>query len=354
MAQDTALSAPVLYRSFRDFWRGFTDAELEQETIRAKEDIDNIRRDLSSHEKFTRSELNKAERRGLGSHGRAGGYRKTIATLESITTNLDRISAVEVAERRLWRSSDLAMPWSNLVSDMDPLEAIRFKLEVHSPLQVSMPLRFLINEPINLWCELNAAWARNAPRAKLLGIVEKHISMDMAFAEIRSLHDALAAKGLPDRSAGIDELGLTWNAGAFMACTLIAVTQAEGIIWDLARLLNSRGILIFRETIDEKGHPVRNAYSWNAIASDYERNEKGDIKHINQKLNSARMLLSQTRLGGMLSREMYSYLIDEYYDDRNHLAHGATVGRSFRDDALAAMLCIKAVYQEAVQAISRP
>lgn len=319
---------------------------------RTRSAIAETREELTSHITIAKAGLEDTKKRGVGALGRLKHYRDTIAKLERILVKLEKLDAAEIAEHRLSRGMYDPTVFSQAIFDSDPLDNIQFQLEVFSPTQISMPLRFLVNEPIGLWFHLNAAWKRDAPRAELLLIAEDHISIKDAIADIASMNKAAASKGLPDRQLAIRDLRTTWDHEAFVACAMLATTQAEGILWDLAKALQSR-MPIFCEEVTDKG-TIRRAILWDEDRGDYARDKDGRPKMSDRPLLSARMLLSQTRLGSCISREAYSYLIDEYYDNRNEMAHGSVSERPYRDDALAAILCIRAVYQEAIAALNRP
>ena len=152
-----------------------------------------------------------------------------------------------------------------------------------------------------------------------------------------------------DRSEPIQEIEKCYRQKCFLAVALVGITQAEGVIWDFASYLNGRNIRVFRRS--GKDGRIYHPYPWDRTLSRYRR-----LNHprwdSSVKLTSARAVLEQTRVGNIISPELYSYFVDEFYDDRNNLAHGRIGARNIEADAIAAILAFHACLHEVARYLS--
>jgi hypothetical protein len=107
-------------------------------------------------------------------------------------------------------------------------------------------------------------------------------------------------------------------------------------------------IRIYRPVRDSSGLR-KYPYKWDQTSKKYRYKYDHGKRHIEydeRQLQSARALLSRTRLINYFQPQVYSYLIDEFYDDRCFLVHGDISGRNFKADALGAMWCLYAVMDQ--------
>jgi hypothetical protein len=121
--------------------------------------------------------------------------------------------------------------------------------------------------------------------------------------------------------------------------------MVEGILWDFAAYLNRRNICIYK-TVPGGKKPRHLPYPWDTKTKQYSQKRlatgRPDYDHNpKHKLMSARHMLDKTRLGEYFHKELFDYLIGDFYDERNDLAHGLPCAS--RETAARAVLCLGAV-----------
>ncbi len=210
------------------------------------------------------------------------------------------------------------------------------------PDRILFPLRFLVHYPARLVESLRYRWESGLNREELL------LSFDVGEHADRTIFDGIRTdlekpnnRLQSNRLSEINELESIYSQGCFTSSVLLAITVTEGIIWDFAEYLNREGKKIFKKTgkVKPKYHP----YQWDHNTGKYKSLIHGvpqaDMRR-GSELRSARALLKETRVGNYICEELYSYLIDEFYDDRNNFAHGFFRGRNMKAEAIASVLCL--------------
>jgi hypothetical protein len=336
-----------LYLAFRDLWRRYTDEELTQETVAVGRELRETRQTLDRQQRRSRRLRDAAARRRH--RGKQAAFDEALAVFTSIQAEIGSLDPAAVARSRLrerhpgpWSS------WLGLLMPPDPLQMARRQLAIREALDAAFPLRFLVGQPLDQWLDLHEAWREGASRSQLLAMVEATAPVETVIEDINRLSRSAASQGLADRSSELSELRTTWNSSAFLACTLVAVTQLEGVLWDVAHRMNARNWRIYHRYRGSDGRWHYKAYFWDFTRRRYKWKAPRVVERGTRDVTSVRQLLSQTRLGTLVPIELFSFLVDEYYDDRNAMAHGDTATKDYREDAYAALLCLRAVYEDGV------
>jgi hypothetical protein len=148
------------------------------------------------------------------------------------------------------------------------------------------------------------------------------------------------------RSVAFKEIADTYESGHYIAATLLATTQTEGVLWDFAHYLNRHSIRVFKQG---RLASIRWPYPWDRQQKKYTKlNPKTNRPTYNNKerLISAGGLLEKTRVGSFISPQLVSYLLDDFIQDRNPLAHGTLEDRDYKPSAIAAINCLMACLYE--------
>jgi hypothetical protein len=226
---------------------------------------------------------------------------------------------------------------------------LEMRLPRLDPAYVEFPLRFAVHLPAGWYRELYERWRTGASKddviRPLMPRLFDHKSLAGVVAACRGFDQRMArieSRG-SSREAVAEELQPCIAAGSYTAATLLAVTQVEGILWDFATYLNRQNIRVFKT--EHGGKKLKYLpYPWDhgrhrySLLSVQTRRPRHDPKF---RLNSARQMLERTRLGEYFNEELYDYLIDDFYDERNDLVH--RVPRASEETAARAILCLRAV-----------
>ena len=122
-------------------------------------------------------------------------------------------------------------------------------------------------------------------------------------------------------------------SGHWHSTGLIAVTQCEGIVWSYSHFLTAKGIRICK-TVKDGRKTKYSPYLWDLTQGNYkDLRSSGRPRHQLVRpgrrnagrpvtVNSARGLIEDTALHVVFPVELWDYLLNGFFDERNSLAHG--------------------------------
>jgi hypothetical protein len=323
--------------SFRDLFRGYTNSDVILAQKWLDKDKQRILRILSRiKEKNERQILVYGQKQKYNTKERLIRNRDDLNRIDSVVHRIYS-NSFRVAQNKLYYLAyrrRLSSDYRFLYPPNDYLELER-KILSHDPKKLIFPLRFLKNIPARMYAILEMNWQKGLSREELIISFDDPNSTDNSFFEnldkkASNLFGCLKI----DRTLQLQELKDTYSKKLYTASALLAVTLIEGILWDFASYLNHKRIKIF---LKKKGKHY--PYAWDYTNRKY-KIIKDNIPIADKKqLTSARMLLKITRLGSIMPEYLYDYLVDEYYDDRNDLAHGYYREKDMQVEAIAAILC---------------
>ena len=209
---------------------------------------------------------------------------------------------------------------------------LNFQLSFLNPDDYYFPLRYFASS-FSAKSYLNAKrlWESGATRSELILAFNKVVKKASFYKTIKSYFEYIEKESISqDRREFIGEMQKSFSSKLFLSTTLVAITQTEGILWDFANYVNSDDFKIYY-TKNEKFYPFL-----------YD-SQKQIYKKSNDRLLSIRALLLKTRLGEIFPFDLYTYLISEFYDDRNPLSHGNIKDRNIKVDAISSLLCFYSV-----------
>jgi hypothetical protein len=322
-------------------WRGYASANV----LKAKAALqdDRVRWLRSVNRAIAKNNLlaKRAVKKGKGNRVREiianGKELEQVKQLiiEAKAENQDRLAQQKMLFAVMYRRKlSLRMIYSS-PNDYLGIETI---LEEKNPTVVSFPLRFLSSFMVaGEYLRLREKWVSGLPREEVFLDLEKGDSSEGSGMQeaLLGLNRTILPHLCMDRSAQIQEIEECYRRKCFLAVALVGITQAEGVIWDFASYLNGRNIRVFKRSGTDGR--VLHPYPWDRTLSRYKRSNRPRWDP-SARLVSARGVLEQTKVGSIISPELYSYFVDEFYDDRNTLTHGRISARNLKADAIAAIL----------------
>jgi hypothetical protein len=339
---------PAFCIAARDLVRGYSDEQLTAETRQ----VQNEGAKLLKKARERRVSNQKAQRRAQRNKRATvdAALTENGTKIDEVIRDLRSVSARSLATTRLVnRDRQRHFPLlSSILGLRDPLDRAALGLSLAVPAQFEMPLRFLQEIGYAEWRELVDKAAGGATRDGLLAALESLEGVEKLPDELEGLDAQLAALGMPARSSAISELLAAWKSGQFLATALIAVVTAEGRLWDLAEMFNRRGIRIYKVQRKANGKVAQYPYAWDSTRRLYKRNGRRLMLE-SKLLTSGKDLLSRTRLGSMVARELHSFLVEEHADYRNPLLHGRHADSMSKYDALLAFLCCVETFREVLR-----
>lgn len=258
-------------------------------------------------------------------------YDRNITTLNKLVRRVtrrsdDQIATGELAEsaaRRQSAGSTNSMLFAPLTNDdwiIDGCDAAR----------VSFPFRFLIHAPLRAYHGLLKEWKSTADAA----VVTEQIADQVFSAEyadtLRRLFKATLMAAEPeaaDIEKVIEELRDALTNRRLQTVTLLGVTQAEGMIWRYADILNKSGTPIFRSLPRQPPNQGDKKYAvmWDRLNAFPEYDATTGEKVDSQELTSVYGLLSKTQMEQVFRPTAVDFVIADYTNDRNGLAHGTLI-----------------------------
>jgi len=339
---NTDLSDPdKIIESFRILWRGYEDKDLTAMEKGIQRNKIHLKKLLDQAVKRNNVLLRAAGRKGK--EIKKTLYQENMQHLQKLEHEIDEAFKNPkdlVIQKLSYSVSYRRKKYLAFLGFLpDDYTSIEYRIvRQYNPDDLTFPLRFLLQIPVRVYYQLRKEWHKGVSRDDLILMLEKIVRRTNFFAFLLGMNDKLKFV-IRDRTYSIEEMHTTLKKNCFLANTLLGVTQTEGILWDFARYLNRRNIRIFKTLGRHKQryHP----YEWNYLKGRYRTYKPTMRPKYNKriKLTSVRQVLLNTRMGSIIPPELYSYLIDEFYDDRIKIAHGEITDRNFNADAIAAMLC---------------
>ena len=339
-------------RTLGELLRGYTTAALDSEVRDVRDVARRLRREIAKERTRLNRQLMRSRQRGYV--GQAVLQEQHASKLTELLKGVDEILTTPeaLAVRRLRRSvtarrnpalARLLGQFSLL--NPDPLEHLdlRFRLVPNS--QTTFPLRHCSEMGVPDWRELNRMWGEGHSQEEILLEFSRREKISNLLRTASATHASLASAGFPDRTRAFREIEDALSRSDHLAALTLSITQAEGVIWDIAARLNRRQIRIYTRRV-RNGRSVKCSFLWDPQTQRYRRDSSGRLG--NRPVHSARQLILDTRLRSLLETECFSYLVDEFSSDRNRVAHGEPIGaRNVEADAIAALVTLATCVAEA-------
>lgn len=341
--------------AFRLLWRGYSDSDIAIAAKGIKNDLENFKGLLAKTLSKNDSLKKRASKKGNTFRERA--FKANHLKLKEIEKTINRAfqtDPMKIAWRKPYHKVSLRRkrnPWARLFPFPDDYLGVRAHLREYDPDLVTFPLRYMTHLPAESYNSLRTMWLEKVSREEIiLALAEAEVKSDFSLHdELDNLNSILKSELRQDRANAFKELRFIYKHECYHATTLLAVTQTEGVLWDFASYLNRRNIRIFKQF--GRNRPKPYPYAWDLRKNLYKHVNSTTGRPICEKLyyddnkkgkqlGSARELLQRTRLGSIVSPDLYSYLVDEFYDERTPLAHGRVTDRNFKVDAIAARYCL--------------
>lgn len=334
---------------FRTLWRGYREEDLDAADAsipQYKIDIQNL---LQAAQRATGSLIAKNDT-GVGKTRLLQSNRVVLASISTQFAKAFRNNR-EVRRAKLRFSTQLRRDRDVLsflgVGDDDFL-LFKYRIKLCDPSRIAFPLRHLRWLSAPAFASLQRQWQRNASRDAILEQIAPEVQAPL-FDKLLQIYNKIKQFLPVDRSFCIEEMQRAWKADCMLGVALIGITQTEGLIWDFAARLRSTGFRIYK-SVNGRNY----AYLWDFASGNYKhRHPSGHAKdewarlgRNARSLPSARKLLETTKLGSFIDQTVFSYLVDEFYDDRNKLAHGNIAARNLRADAVGAILCLRTCLEQ--------
>ncbi|MCC6230499.1 MAG: hypothetical protein IT432_14895 [Phycisphaerales bacterium] len=274
-----------------------------------------------------------------------GAYDQNVAKLDALKSRVQQQSDEAIAGSELSHLTAIRhMPSLSRSLWFTPFTYEEWIVDGCDADWVTFPFRFLIHAPLRMYRGLLDKWKKTKDADAVTNELAAEIftgaygdRLVALFKETPFGADADAA----DVIAVLAELRDALLNRRLQSVTLLAVTQAEGIIWRYAALLNSSGYDVYETN---NGKKIAGKFWWNPQTCKYEAPSSDDDKRdAKRPMNSARDLLSRTRIEQAFRPNVADQVIAEYADDRNSLAHGSLIA----DERLAvqAALLLGTVFQ---------
>ncbi|MFC1716976.1 hypothetical protein ACFL6S_25130 [Candidatus Poribacteria bacterium] len=196
-------------------------------------------------------------------------------------------------------------------------------LQECNALYVTFPLRFMGWLPAGSYQRLLNEWEVEQDRDGIVRQLEPVIQEREFFERMITAFDDNVPKVCANRRPILEEIYMQYQDGRFPSCILLAITQLEGMLWDLGAYLNKKRKFVYK-TDKSRGKTKYHPYEWDSAHKRYKKRKSTGYPAHNShtSLPSARQLIERTRLREFLPDPVVSYMIDDFYDDRNELAHG--------------------------------
>jgi len=336
--------------AYRQLWRGYSEGEVKPISLTILKDKAAFHYALAKTIQRNSALLRRANK--TGNRARIKAYNENEVKLHEIKKKIEYAYAQSpkvLARRKLIHRTHYRRGHTlGIITTPDDYLHVLFLIQRHNPDLIEFPLRFMGYLPCTTYDELGRKWLRRCSRDEmmlaLIGIEGNSIPdiCNRLLAADEILNEQLGCR----RSVAFKEISDTYEAGHYIAATLLATTQTEGVLWDFARYLNRRNIRIFKEFLTQHYFLP---YLWNRDKNAYvDINPKTNRPIYNKKrrIYGAGGLLDKTRLGSFISPRLISYLVDDFIQDRNPLMHGVVKDRDYKPSAIAAIHCLMACLYE--------
>jgi hypothetical protein len=327
---ESAQTSTEAASAVRDLFRGYSDADKVSAVAKAS----SRRAALIVRIESTIQDNNTAERAipnrphqtpGQGSHKAA--YQANVAALQTLKSSVQQQSDEAIAEGELSRlAANRHMPGLSRSFWFTSLTNEEWIVDGCDADRVTFPFRFLIHSPLRTYRGLLEEWKKTKDAAAVATRLAAEVftsaygdTLVALFGESPFAKDADGAA----ITGVLSELRDALLNRRLQSVTLLAVTQAEGMIWRYAALLNGSGYDV-HET--NNGKKIAGRFWWSRQTCAYVTpSTRGDQDAARKPMNSARDLLSRTRIEQAFRPNVVDQVIAEYADDRNSLAHGSQI-----------------------------
>lgn len=331
-------------RAFKVLWRGYVTADMDRQ-------IELVQSELASYS----STITEYMGRASILLGQASSNSQQARTLKTTESELKRLREVlqgymvnvrTVSKARLLhdirrrRSPNRTLPdWCDA-----PYDGLEYKLSRLNPDLLGFPLRFMVSQPAGVYHRLEELWlSGQRDRRTLLNALDgvaSHSSNGISGWELaRRLMQEFDDHMDSSFSRPFSEARAAFDSAAYFPSALALCSITEGSLWQFAERMNQRRKLVFRAS-RKNGQEVRKPYLWDRESRRYTRKKGSRCWALGPNLLSAKALLTQTRIGEIISDELYGYFIDDFYIDRCALAHGHLANRDYVTDCGFALMCL--------------
>jgi hypothetical protein len=313
----SAVTFDAVSTATHDLFRGYS--ESDRSTAIANAEVHRKRILILANQSIAD---NQAKRTKLGVHRyHVESYDGNIATLTAIVARATAKPATTIANGALAElAAERHSPGFPGSLRILPSTYEEMVIDGCDAARVTFPFRFLIHAPIRTYRELLAKWKTSGDAA----LVTAEIAAGVFTSEYADV--LLTVFGHTPMAKGADcvaiktvfeELREALLTHRLQTVTLLAVTQAEGMIWRYAEYLQSTKFSLYTINGHEK-IPVL----WDRAKVAPETDPSVMKRWKNKGLTSARALLERTRIEQVFRPNAIEFAIAEYADDRNGLAHG--------------------------------
>jgi len=340
----------------RQLWRGYSEDEvknIQQHILEDKDIFQNVvDKALKRNSALKRSAQKDGNRPRVEAYNRNEGKLRTIQKNISgaFSQNPELLSRCKLVHRTLHRRR---RGLGVLTTPYDYLHVL-FNIQINNPDLIAFPLRFMGHLPCTTYDALSCKWLEGCSRDEMmLTLMEiKGNGIPDLCERLLAADEILAEQFRCRRAIAFKEIAASYESGHYIAATLLATTQTEGVLWDFARYLNRHNIRIFKE---DRTQGVRWPYLWNRDKNAYVNTNPKTKRPIcsKERIYSAGGLLDKTRLGSFIHPSIISYLVDDFIQDRNPLMHGVVKDRDYKPNAIAAINCIMACYYEIFEYVKK-
>jgi len=318
----------TIITTFHKVIRGFSDVDIKMEKKWLSKDKKNYLQVIDKSIKINDKFFKNAKRRGL--NYKIQKYSENIKNLKKLKKNI--ISQYEDSNKcamlrckfkvgRRRHISFLQFFCMNKEIEYDYLSR-SYLLDKYNALNVTFPLKYMQWLIVGNFMKLFEEWEKKQDKDNIVKPFEPMIRKDEFFKNMFALFNNNIPKISKNRLPLLKEIKFLYQNERFASCTLLTVTQLEGMLWDLGNYLNKKRKFIYK--IDKSRAKIKYLpYEWNKSSKSYKKIKPTKYPDYNQtSLKSARDLLERTRLREFIPEAVLSYIIDDFYDERNELAHG--------------------------------
>lgn len=336
------VQSDAIFALFVLWWKGYTNEDVENAVSSLETDrhdfnsaILHALKDLRIHKRDAQSKKDTYKEQRLNKIGRdLFKLRHKVSVTYTNpygTAHLKVFREVQYRRGFRWYFNEMPNDYLGIYASVRRLD----------PSLISFPLRHLMFIAAGDYDYLARMWSNGANRDALIEkllegygkiVDEQIIPASYAFVEHISK---------TNRSLVLSEIFECWKNKCHAAVSMLCITQVEGLLWDFADYLNSHGVPIYKIDTDKK----INYCKWDSKNKTYKRYD-GKIETVAAIHHSGRELLRHTRLSSDINHELYYYLIDDFYEDRNSLLHRSISGRNLETEAASALFCLLAVIDD--------
>ncbi len=327
--------------ALRDLIRGYTDSQVAIEATQVSQAaaarIARVATFRAKNEKRRRAAQSKDEK------ALAYQYRENRLALARIATDLAKMEPNVVAHENLWREVRLRRYRPLLTVDLIPADTfLDLRITGLDPDLVDFPLRHLMSMDLATYHQLVKRWKQDQDKPKLVLSLKGKILRPDFFDSIDQLATASCFGFDSLRLAVFAELRDVALQGRLQSAALIAVTQSEGLLWTYAHHLQNSGTPVFKAR-HERTKVRLYLYAWNPETRRYrDKYGNGRLKPQDRYATSGPILLKTSVLQEAMSAQLYTFLLDEFFDEQQRFGSWKSGGDKAAIVASAALPALHA------------